>query len=172
MSATRNLITIRGGAAAALLKQIGHFALHFFEMCAPMCIGFALGDLVYFALAGLAGYSEPFAELPVLSVLVVTFSMTAPMTAWMLYRGMPQRAVIEMSAAMPIVAIVLLGLGWFGIVPMDSLALLEHALVMPAMLIPMLLRLDVYAGRRAFRGESSHARRRRLAGLRDRRRHA
>ena len=101
-------------AAIGSLKQVGHFALHFAEMCAPMCIGFAVGDLLYFWLASLAGYSEPFSELPYLSVVVVTVSMTAPMTAWMLYRGMPHRAIAEMSAAMPIVAIVLVGLSLLG----------------------------------------------------------
>jgi hypothetical protein len=29
-----------------------HFVLHDAEMCAPTCIGFALGDLVYFWFAG------------------------------------------------------------------------------------------------------------------------
>jgi hypothetical protein len=128
------------------VKKAGRFALHFVEMCVPMCIGFAVGDLVYFWLAGLAGYSAPFADLPVLSVVVVTVSMTAPMAAWMLYRGMPRRVVIEMSAAMPILAIALLMMGWLGAVPMENLALLEHALMMPAMLVPMLLRPDLYTG--------------------------
>ena len=137
------------------LKQIGHFALHFAEMCAPMCIGFAVGDALYFWLASLAGYSEPFSELPYLSVMVVTGSMTAPMTAWMLYRGMPRRAIAEMSAVMPIVAIMLVGLGWLGALPNDDLALLEHGLMMPVMLIPMLLRLDIYTGRA---GHTMHAR--------------
>ena len=88
MSATK----IASGARAPAVswrKQIGHFALPFAEMCVPMCIGFAVGDVLYFWLAGLAGYSEPFSELPYVSVLIVTVSMTAPMTAWMLHRGMP-----------------------------------------------------------------------------------
>ena len=63
--------------------RLGRFGLHYFEMCIPMCIGFAAGDAIYFAIASTLGYSEPFSELPVLSVFVVTFSMTAPMTAWM-----------------------------------------------------------------------------------------
>lgn len=29
-------------------RQTGHFLRHYFEMCIPMCIGFAVGDLVYF----------------------------------------------------------------------------------------------------------------------------
>ena len=64
-------------------------------MCAPMCIGFAVGDLVYFWAAEQQGYSEPFTQLPELSVLVVTLTMTAPMTAWLFFRGMPRRATAE-----------------------------------------------------------------------------
>jgi hypothetical protein len=124
----------------------GRFVLHYFEMCAAMCVGFAIGDLVYFWAAGQRGYSDPFAELPVLSVLVVTFTMTAPMAVWMRFRGMPRRAMAEMSASMPALALVLLVLGWLAVVPTRDLALLEHALMMPVMLIPMLLRLDLYSG--------------------------
>jgi hypothetical protein len=142
-------------------SQIGHFLLHYGEMCLPMCIGFAVGDLVYFSIVGLFGYSEPFNDLPVMSVLVVTFSMTAPMTAWMLFRGMPRRAIVEMSAAMPILAIVLLMFGWLGLVPMGDLALLEHGLMMPVMLIPMVLRLDLYTGRA---GHTTHRALRRHTG--------
>ena len=130
-------------------SQVGHFFLHYFEMCAPMCIGFAIGDLLYFSIAGLFGYSDPFGDLPVLSVVVVTFTMTAPMTAWMLFRGMPRRATIEMSATMPVLAVVLLVFGWLCFVPMGDLALLEHGLMMPAMLVPMFFRLDLYTSRQS-----------------------
>jgi hypothetical protein len=126
--------------------QAARFVLHYLEMCIPMCIGFAVGDLVYFWAAGLFSYSDPFAELPVLSVFVVTAAMTAPMTAWMRYRRMPSRAIWEMSATMPILALALLILGWLGAVPMGDLALLEHGLMMPVMLVPMLLRPGLYAG--------------------------
>jgi hypothetical protein len=116
-------------------------------MCVPMCIGFAVGDLAYFWAAGQFGYSEPFRELPELSVLIVTFTMTAPMVAWMLLRGMPRRETGEMAAVMPVLAIALLALGWLTIVPKGDLALLEHGLMMPAMLVPMVFRLDFYTGR-------------------------
>jgi hypothetical protein len=111
-----------------------------------MCVGFALGDLVYFWVAGRLGYSHPFEDLPELSVLVVTLSMTAPMTAWMLFRKMPRRPTVEMSAAMPVLALALLVLGWVGTLPRQDLALLEHGLMMPVMLVPMLFRLDAYTG--------------------------
>jgi hypothetical protein len=129
----------------SLRGQVGRFALHYFEMCIPMCIGFAVGDLVYFWAAGLLGYSKPYVELPVLSVLFVTFAMTAPMTAWMRYRRVPSRAIWEMSATMPILASTVLMLGWLGVVSMGDLALLMHGLMMPVMLVPMLLRPALYA---------------------------
>ena len=47
----------------SLRGQVGRFVLHYFEMCIPMCIGFAVGDLIYFSIAELLGYSEPFTEL-------------------------------------------------------------------------------------------------------------
>ena len=134
-------------------RQAGHFLRHYGEMCAPMCIGFAVGDLIYFWAAGQFGYSEPFSDLPELSVLVVTFTMTAPMVAWMLFRGMPRRETTEMAAVMPVLAIALLALGWLAIVPKGDLALLEHGLMMPAMLVPMVFRLDLYTGRA---GHSRH----------------
>jgi hypothetical protein len=128
-------------------RQTGHFLLHYLEMCAPMCIGFAVGDVVYFWAAGRFAYSEPFSELPELSLLVITFTMTAPMVAWMLFRGMPRRETAEMAAVMPVLAIALLALGWLAIVPKGELALSEHGLMMPAMLVPMFFRLDLYTGR-------------------------
>jgi hypothetical protein len=99
-----------------LLRRVGHFLLHYFEMCLPMCVGFAVGDLAYFGIADAFGYREPFRQLPELSVVVVTFTMTAPMVAWMLRRGMHRRAIVEMSAAMPILALVLLVGGSLGLV--------------------------------------------------------
>ena len=133
-------------------RQVRHFVRHYIEMCAPMCIGFAVGDLVYFWAAGQFGYSEPFGELPELSVLVVTFAMTAPMVAWMLFRGMPRRETAEMAAVMPILAIALLALGWLALAPKSELALLEHGLMVPAMLVPMFFRPDLYTGRAGHTG--------------------
>jgi hypothetical protein len=134
-------------AHAHRFGRTGRFLRHYLEMCAPMCVGFAAGDLIYFWAAERLGYSEPFRELPELSVAIVTFSMTAPMAAWMLFRGMQRRPTAEMSAVMPVLALGLLALGWLAIVPKSDLALLEHGLMMPAMLVPMVFRLDLYTGR-------------------------
>ena len=147
-------------AQTTRLGRSGRFTLHFFEMCAPMCVGFAIGDLIYFWAAEKFGYSEAFQELPELSVVVVTFTMTAPMVAWMVYRGMPRRPIVEMAAVMPVLGAVLLVFGWLSVLPMVDLALWEHGLMMPAMLVPMFLRLDLYTSKHSHhRGAAGAARR-------------
>jgi hypothetical protein len=74
------------------------------------------------------------------------------MVAWMLFRRMPRRATAEMAAAMPVLALALLVLGWLAVVARRDLALLEHGLMMPAMLVPMLFRLELYTGHSDTRG--------------------
>jgi len=128
------------------IGSFGHFVLHFFEMCMPMCIGWAVGDVIYFAIAEQLGSSEPFRDWPTLSLLVVTFNMTAPMVAWMQLRGMAWRPTAEMAAGMVVLALLIAVAGWMGIVAMETLPWLAHGLMMPAMLVPMLLRLDLYSG--------------------------
>jgi hypothetical protein len=54
---------------------------------------------------------------------------------------------MEMAAVMPILAIALLALGWLSLVRKSDLALLEHGLMMLAMLVPMFFRLDLYTAR-------------------------
>ncbi|HEU5318961.1 MAG TPA: heavy metal translocating P-type ATPase, partial [Chloroflexota bacterium] len=130
--------------------RIGALFLHFLEMCAVMCLGMILNPL-YSLVAGRLGYANAYVELPELSLFVVTFNMTAPMAAWMRFRGMGWKCSIEMSAAMVVELVVLIGGYWAGVLPntaigeTSSLMLLQHGLMMPAMLIPMLLRYDHYA---------------------------
>jgi hypothetical protein len=128
------------------IAGFGRFVFHFFEMCIPMCIGWAVGDVLYFALADQLGSSNPFTDWPELSLMVVTVNMTAPMVAWMRFRGMAWRPSAEMASAMVILAVLILVAGWIGIVAMDTLPWLAHSLMMPAMLVPMLLRPDLYSG--------------------------
>jgi hypothetical protein len=147
MATTPPIAGVRQMASGS--HQFGHFVRHYLEMCIPMCVGFAIGDVIYFWVAGRFGYTKPFKELPELSVVIVTVTMTLPMTAWMLHRKMPSRPVVEMTATMPVIAAALLALGWFGVLPRPDLALTEHGLMMPAMLVPMFLRLPLFTGRRS-----------------------
>jgi hypothetical protein len=140
----------------SLGRQAWNFVRHYLEMCIAMCIGIAVGDVIYLAIAGAAGYGDAFSQLPALSLVVVTFVMTAPMVAWMRFRGMPWLLINEMTAAMVILAVLLLVAGVLGVVPMSRLTLVEHGLMMPFMLVPMLLRANEYTGRSGHMAHMAH----------------
>ena len=141
MSAPNSQITAR-------LGPTGRFIGHFFEMCAAMCVGMGVLDLVYIGIAASAGHGDPFRDLPELSVLVVMVNMTVPMAAWMRVRGMSWQPTLEMSAAMVLEALVVLVLAEAGAIAKDNLVLAwQHPLMMPAMLAAMLYHPHYYTHR-------------------------
>jgi hypothetical protein len=131
-----------------------HFIRHNLEMCMAMCLGLAVLDALFLWSAALIGYSDPLRQIPELVTLVAALNMTAPMAAWMRFRGMEWRPIAEMSATMVAEAILLIGVAWLGIIPRSSLVNWLHALMMPVMLVPILYRLDLYTGRA---GHHAHA---------------
>lgn len=137
----------RGGetpAAEGVVKGAGRFGLHLFEMCMAMCVGVAVLDVPFVGLAKWAGYADPIRDLPQLAAVVVAFNMSLPMALWMRYRGHDWRCVKEMSGAMFAEAFVLIVVAWLGAFATTSLVPLQHSLMIPAMVIVMLFRLDVY----------------------------
>jgi hypothetical protein len=135
----------------SLLAQGGHFLWHFVQMCLAMCIGGAiLNALVFVAAPALIGYPDPRQQFPELSLLVIAFIYSLPMALWMRFRGMEWRPILEMSGAAIGLAILLIGLGWLGIIPRSSLRGWELGFCGPAcvlMVVVMLFRLDLYTGR-------------------------
>lgn len=123
-----------------------------------MCIGLGVSEPLYVWAAGQAGYTDPLLQFPELSAFVAAFGMTAPMVAWMRFRRMDWGSITEMSAAMVVEAILVIAAYWLGLLtnvpvgPTTSLWLWMHGLMMPAMLVPMLLRLDRYTS-----GHGAHA---------------
>jgi hypothetical protein len=76
--------------------------------------------------------------------LVMAFDMTVPMVWWMRHRGHDWARGAEMAGAMFVPTLFLIGLLQLGAVSGDSLIGLEHALMLPAMLVVMVWRLDEY----------------------------
>jgi hypothetical protein len=80
-----------------------------------------------------------------LSLLGMAFTMTAPMMAWMRYRGHGWAPTWEMAAAMIVPSVAAIGMLWAGLVEdADTLMLIEHVAMFALMLVVMLLRLDEY----------------------------
>ena len=143
---------VRESRVARVVRPVGRFGLHLLEMCMAMCIGIAVLDIPFLALAKSAGYPDPIRELPELTAIVVAFNMSAPMAIWMRIRGHDRRCVAEMSAAMFIEAAVLIAAATIGVFDRTSLISVQHSLMVPAMLVAMLWRLDTYTAPMRHRG--------------------
>jgi hypothetical protein len=127
-----------------LVRPAGRFGLHLFEMCMAMCVGVAVLDMPFLALATWAGYSDPIRQLPEQAAVVAAFNMSVPMAAWMRVRGHDWRCVREMSGAMFAEALLLIAVAGIGVFERGSLVEWQHSLMLPAMLVVMFFRLDVY----------------------------
>jgi hypothetical protein len=141
--------------SSSRLSQIGYFFWHFVQMCLACCIGGITLSVLFFGGAALIGYPDLIHRFPELSMLVIAFLLALPMAAWMRFRGMEWRPTLEMAAAPIVVGVLLIGLAWLGIVPKSSLIEWLTRLVCPAMLVPMLLRLDLYTGRKGHLAQAS-----------------
>lgn len=127
------------------------FLRHFVEMCVAMCVGGGiLNAVIFVAGPALMGYPDLRDETPVLALLVSALIYLAPMVAWMRFRGMAWRPILEMSGAVIAFAVVLVGLAAFGAISGSDLRSAALGFCGPACLVMlpvMLLRLDLYTGR-------------------------
>ena len=130
-------------------KSTRHFIRHYAEMVAAMFLGMGVLFAPALVALGAAGVSssELRSDAPALLLLGMGVTMTLPMVAWMRYRGHGRAASNEMAASMLIPTagvIALLGAGLVGDV--GTLLIVEHVVMLPAMLVAMLLRRDEYLG--------------------------
>jgi hypothetical protein len=113
------------------------FIRHYLEMVAAMFIGMGvLGTPLLMAVSD---------DAHALQLAIMGVTMTVPMVAWMRYRGHGWAPCNEMAAAMliPTAGVIALQLG--GLVEDNgTLMALEHAVMLPAMLVAMLLRREEY----------------------------
>jgi hypothetical protein len=120
------------------------FARHYGEMVLVMLAGMAvLGGLTELGLA-FAGRSLD--ELSGgLHISLMALWMTAPMVAWMAYRGHTTAQNVEMAGSMIIPSILAAILSWTGAIDTATGLAIQHAIMLPAMLGVMLWRYDEYA---------------------------
>ena len=118
-----------------------NFARHYVEMVVVM-VG---GMVVLGAPAGwlMGAFGTSWSQLsPAMMVLVMAVTMTAPMVAWMRFRGHAWRPTAEMAASMVLPAFAAMALAWTVVTAVGTLMVVEHA----AMLVAMLVRRDEYMG--------------------------
>src|SRR6266516_1542942 len=96
--------TVIQSGDAGLTASRFPFLRHLVEMTIPMMVGMIAGAAIFTAAAGMT-VDEALRRHAVPFTLVMAFSMTVPMVAWMRYRGHVWRACTEMGAAMVVPAI-------------------------------------------------------------------
>lgn len=132
-------------------RQAWNFVQHFLEMCISMCAGgYPLYLLLFTALPAVLGGPDFRERAPELSLVVIATLLTLPMAAWMRFRGMEWRPIVEMSAVPFGVAIILIGAVSVGVAPGDTLLIKFGSfcgLSCVGMFLVMLPRLDMYTGR-------------------------
>jgi hypothetical protein len=125
-----------------------HFIRHYAEMVAAMFAGMIVLGIPGEAVLRAAGSSSAQlqADAPAVALLGMAVIMTIPMVALMRYRGHSWRPCWEMSASMLLPTFGVIGALWAGAGDFMALMAVEHAVMLPAMLVAMLLRYDEYAG--------------------------
>jgi flagellar biosynthetic protein FliP len=125
-----------------------HFVRHYVEMVLAMVLGMAVLWVPAGWALGAAGssWSQLHDDAPALMLLGMAVTMTVPMVGWMRHRGHGWQANTEMSAAMFVPTLAVIGLLGAGLVrDMGVLMTVEHVAMLLAMLAAMLLRPAEYA---------------------------
>lgn len=120
------------------------FARHFLEMVVAMLLGMGVLEGVAslaFAAAGSSLTDQPGS----FRVMLMGVSMTVPMILWMRYRGHSASRNGEMAASMLVPSGVAAALAAAGVLGVGAAPLVQHAVMIPAMLAVMLWRYDEYA---------------------------
>lgn len=129
-------------ATNARRHSTAHFLKHLGEMTVAMMLGMAVLGIpseLAFDAAGI-DYDRIELEWPTVPALVMAFNMSAPMVWWMRRRGHSWSYTLEMAAAMFIPVLVLTPLLWLRFISGDGLSAIQHALMIPSMLVVMLRR--------------------------------
>ena len=124
------------------------FIRHYIEMVVVMFAGMIVlgvpGEAALHAMG--SGTSELRETAPATVFLGMGFTMTAPMVAWMRYRGHSWQPTLEMAASMVIPTLIAISLLGAGLASFAALMGLEHVAMLLGMLLAMLLRRDEYTG--------------------------
>jgi hypothetical protein len=135
-----------GGQLRRYLGMGWHFTRHLLEMVVAMMAGMAVLGVALVMLGEPSGYANPLVEYGVMGAF-----MSAPMVAWMRYRGHSWSDGGEMTAAMLVPMFALVLLVEFGVaryVPglsEQSLQMLSHVAMIAGMAVLMIYRWDRYA---------------------------
>ncbi len=138
-------MTTTGNAAKTTKRgsRTWRFVRHYLEMVVAMAVGMVALAPVWSWASGALGASA-LLDRPDIGALVMATNMTIAMSAWMRYRRHGWAPIAEMGAAMYLPFLALFVPLWTGAISADTMMIAGHLLMLPAMAVVMLLRLDEY----------------------------
>jgi hypothetical protein len=120
------------------------FVRHYVEMVVAMFAGMGV-LLPPLGMATRALFGVGLHGNATLMISAMALTMTVPMVAWMRFRGHSWAPCADMSAAMVLPTLAVLALLWTDLLSdVGTLLFIEHAVMLPAMLVAMLLRRAEY----------------------------
>jgi len=120
------------------------FARHYVEMVVAMFAGMGV-LLPPLGMATRALFGVGLHGNSTLMISAMALTMTVPMVAWMRFRGHGWAPCADMTAAMVLPTLAVLALLWTDrLADVGTLLVMEHAVMLPAMLVAMLLRRAEY----------------------------
>jgi hypothetical protein len=139
------MTTLTATRQVARRSERRNLIMHFFEMVLAMIVGMAVLGAVVQVMCAALGHSGFFVQHAGLRAPLMAMNMTIGMAVWMWHRGHGWAPVGEMSAAMFVPLVVLIGPFWAGVLSGDALLGAMHVLMLPAMVVALLHRRDEYA---------------------------
>jgi len=127
------------------LSRLGHFVLHYLEMCVAMCVGGIALNVVFFGALALLGVTYSEEQLPTFALLAIGANLAIAMAAWMRFRKHEWRPTLEMASTSIILAVAVIAAAAIGLIDEGDRLNALTSLACPVMLVPMALRWDLYA---------------------------
>ena len=142
-TSSRRAPLVRGIRSRAVLAWLGHFV----EMVIAMIVGMAVLGMQVEAIAAAMGQRDLHRNLPELATILMVVEMALPMALWMRYRGHGRRGVLEMTSAMSLPAVALVGAGALGFIDRSAVMSIYHPAMYAAMVGLMVYRRREFAAR-------------------------
>lgn len=139
------------------LSHLGHFVLHYLEMCMAMCVGGIALNAVFFGALAVLGDTYSKDQLPTFALLAVGVNLAIAMAAWMRFRKHAWRPTLEMASTSILLVVGVIVAAAAGLIDEGGRLAAITSLACPVMLVPMALRRDLYTSPHATHSKSTTA---------------
>jgi predicted amidohydrolase len=122
-----------------------------------MCVGGIALNVVFFGALAVLGVTYSEDQLPSFALLAIGANLAIAMAAWMRFRKHELRPTLEMASTSIMLAVGVIAAAAIGLIDEGDRLTAVTTLACPVMLVPMVLRWDLYASSHGMHGRSAAA---------------